>query len=546
VDPKDPVPPVTSTDRWENSLTSTSLSTTPAQVRLRPYKQAAARRDSPRITVSGAPSRSPYDRVMLGKLGDFTGSRLAPVWVSVCIAAVMGPYLVSGLRTEQLAFYGSAVMVVLTQGPALVRTLAPVRWLLLVWGAYAAVAVVGGLLPLHNDTPWESGSLLAGLDNALLPLATIVTVAHWSATHSMHRLLAAITRVLVVAMSLNAVVALAGCLFGLDSMPWLRRFWAADGTSTYVAELAEQMGRYSGVFNQPAEAGIAYTLAALSLAYLQKRHLVPALWANVGWVLIVVGGLLTLSKVFVGGLVLALLVVLAYRTHVVRTGVVALGTAAAMIGASLAGWFSGWGASVMAGWYRYSIEAGDSPLYTLTAGRFGTAGHNGPPSISVPMQPSIDGVESSAALPPAGVGQLLEEIRDEHPVFGVGARGLQVAYDSAWSEALVVGGFVGLALVGLTLVLVVGSSLARMRRLDRAHGFLLAGVVVLLLAACMGMPALTGNRESTLLWVFVVVLAFAGPADTAEQEPSEDQELPVSAPRASHAGAATGSPSSRA
>jgi hypothetical protein len=483
---------------------------------------------------------------MLGKLGDFTGSRLAPLWVSMCIAAVMGPYLVSGLRTEQLAFYGSAVVVVITQGPALLRTLAPVRWLLLVWGAYAAVAVVGGLLPLHNDTPWESGSLLAGLDNALLPLATIVTVAHWSATHSMQRLLTAITRVLVVAMSLNAVVALAGCLFGLDSMPWLRRFWAADGTSTYVAELAEQMGRFSGVFNQPAEAGIAYTLAALSLAYLQKRALVPALWANIGWVLIVVGGLLTLSKVFVGGLVLALLVVLAYRTHVVRTGVVALGTAAAMVGASLAGWFTGWGASVMAGWYRYSIEAGDSPLYTLTAGRFGSAGHNGLPSIAVPMQPSADGVEgSAAALPPTGVGQLLKEIRDDHPVFGVGARGLQVAYDSAWSEALVVGGFVGLALVGLTLLLIVGTSLLRMRRLDGAHGFLLAGVVVLTLAACMGMPALTGNRESTLLWVFVVVLGFAGRVEAPEAERSEERDLSESAPGASRAGATAGSSTSR-
>jgi hypothetical protein len=482
---------------------------------------------------------------MLGKLGDFTGSRLAPVWVSVCIAAVMGPYLVSGLRTEQLAFYGSAVVVVLTQGTALVRALAPVRWLLLVWGAYAAVAVVGGLLPVHNNTPWESGSLLAGLDNALLPLATIITVAHWCATHSMQRLLTAITRVLVVAMSLNAVVALAGCLLGLDSMPWLRIFWAADGTSTYVAELAQQMGRYSGVFNQPAEAGIAYTLAALSLAYLQKRALVPALWANVGWVLIVVGGLLTLSKVFVGGLVLALLLVLVYRTRVVRTAVVTLGTVAVMVGASLAGWFTAWGASTMAGWYRYSIEAGDSPLYTLTAGRFGAAGTDSPPSIAVPMQPSVDGVESSVdALPPTGVGQLLEEMRDEHPVFGVGARGLQVAYDSAWSEALVVGGFVGLALVLLTLLVIVVSSLLRMRRLDGVHGFLGAGVVVLTLAGCMGMPALTGNRESTLLWVFVVVLGFAGRSETPEAERSEAQQHPVSASGTSHAGAAARPPSS--
>ena len=121
---------------------------------------------------------------MLGKWGNLIAARLAPVWVTVCVAAVLGPYLVSGLRTEQLAFYGSAVAIVLTQGTALLGSLKPVRWLLLVWGAYAAIAVVGGLLPVHNGTPWESGSLVAGLDNALLPLATIVVVAHRGATHT--------------------------------------------------------------------------------------------------------------------------------------------------------------------------------------------------------------------------------------------------------------------------------------------------------------------------------------------------------------------------
>jgi hypothetical protein len=526
VDPKDPVPPVTSTDRWENSLTSTSLSGTVAFVRLRPYKQAGGRRDSRRIAGSVSSSSPPYHRLMLGKWGDFTASRLAPLWVTVCIAAVMGPYLVSGLRTEQLAFYGSAAVVVVTQGTSLVRALAPVRWVLAVWATYASIAVVGGLLPVHNDTPWESGSLLAGLDNALLPLATIITVSHWCSVYSMQRLLAAITRVLVVVMALNAVVALTGCLLGLDSMPWLRRFWAADGTSTFVAELAEQMGRYSGVFNQPAEAGIAYTLAALSLAYLQKRDLVATSWANVAWVLIVLGGMLTLSKVFVGGLVLALGLVVVYRRNAVRTSVVALGTVAAMCAASLTGWFSSWGASTMAGWYRYSIEAGDSPLYTLTAGRFGSAGTNGPPSIAVPMQPSAGGVNGDGATPalPSGVGDLMRVLSDEHPLFGVGARGLQVAYDSAWSEALVVGGLVGLGLVVLAHLVIVASSLARMRRLDGTHGLLLAAVVVLILAGSMGMPALTGNRESTLLWVFVVVLGFAG-----RPEPSGATRSPVTA-----------------
>ncbi|MDZ5661151.1 hypothetical protein HN031_06160 [Nocardioides sp. zg-1308] len=472
---------------------------------------------------------------MLGKLGEFAASRLAPVWVTACVAAVMGPYLVSGLRTEQLAFYGSAAFVVLTQARSLLRVLAPVRWLLAVWGAYAVIAVVGGLLPVDNATPWESGSLLAGLDNALLPLATIVTVAYWCSVHPLPRIMAAVARTLVVVMSLNAVVALVGCVLGLGSLPWLRRFWAADGSSTYVAELAQQMGRFSGVFNQPAEAGIAYTLAAFSLAYLQKRGLTSPTWATVGWVLVVVGGMLTLSKVFVGGLVIALVLVLAYRTRVVRTGVVAVGTVAAMVALSAAGWFASWGASTMVGWYRSSIEAGDSPLYTLTAGRFGAAGTTGPPSIAVPVAPTegatggVDaGAEPAAALP-TGVGELARVIYDEHPVFGVGARGLQVAYDSAWSEALVVGGLAGLALVVIAHLLVVGSSLLRMRALDRVHALLLAAVLVLTLAGSMGMPALTGNRESTLLWIFLVTLGFAGRTESTRLDEEHAQEVDPSA-----------------
>ena len=458
---------------------------------------------------------------MFGMSGDVPNARTRPVWVAVCVAAVLGPYLISGLRTEQLAFYGSAAYIVITQRTALVRTLGPARWILLVWSAYAVVAVVGGLLPVGNGTPWDSGSLVAGLDNALLPLATIVTVCHWCRLWSGPAVLATASRVLVGLMALNALVALAGSALGLASMPWLRRFWAADGTSTFVAELAEQMGRYSGVFNQPAEAGIAYTLALLSLAYLQKQELVRPGWTYIAWSALVVGGLLTLSKVFVGGLVLALLVVLAYRTRAVRTAVVALGTAALMVAATAAGWFSSWGASTMAGWYRYSIEVGDSPLYTVTAGRFGTPGTDGPPSIAVPMAPPADGaapgggadggaVAVEVAAPPAGTGELVRTMLDEHPVFGVGARGLHVAYDSAWSEAVVVGGLTGLGLVLLAHLLLVIAALTGFRRLDRVHAVLLAAVVVLTLAASMGLPALTGNRESTLLWIWLIVLGFAG------------------------------------
>ncbi|GAA4749411.1 hypothetical protein GCM10023350_38140 [Nocardioides endophyticus] len=441
-------------------------------------------------------------------------------WVIVCVLGVFGPYIVSGARTEQLVIYGSAAAVVVTQLPRLFQILRPALLVLGLWAAYAVVVVGGGLI-IDNHMPWPSGSLVAGVDNALLPLASIVVFTFWTSLAGSESVLRLVSWVVAWAMGANAVLAIVTTYLGLDAVPGIGRFWGAGGFDSSVAVLAEQMGRFSGVFNQPAEAGVAYSLAALGILFLARvepQAPRPVLWVLLA--LVVIGGLLTLSKVFVvGGLVLALITAITDRRNrrqSVPVGILAVGVAAGLGMANLAG---SWGASIMLNWYRVSIQAGDSFPYTLSAGRFGTPGDNGAAPSITPSAPvdtggsGTDGAGGPTTEPevplPTGLSDVAHQILDNQPVFGVGARGLQVAYDSTWTEAMIVGGVVGLVLMLLVYVVLVARWVSNRRIVPRSTSLFAGAVVLLTVGASFGMPALTGNRESTLLWMFLVPLVVA-------------------------------------
>ncbi len=105
-------------------------------------------------------------------------------------------------------------------------------------------------------------------------------------------------------------------------------------------------------------------------------------------------------------------------------------------------------------------------------------------------------------------------------MFGVGARGLTVSYDSTWIEAIIVAGSVGV----LLLLLVHLGLLVRWIRLravlPRDEMILAGAVVVLAWGSSFGMPSLTGNRESSLLWILLSILVIF-----RRSEPSADRTL---------------------
>lgn len=442
------------------------------------------------------------------------------LWPLITIACVFGPYLVGGARTEQVALIFSALTaaVVLVMSRRVAPALRPGWAVLALWTAYALTAGVGAF-SIDSRLPWGSGSLVAGLDNAFLPLATMTVTATWMQLVDRQLLLRVVSWTVVGAMAVNAFLALVTAYVGLDGVPLLRRFWAAGGEEVTVAELAAGNGRFSGVFNQPAEAGIAYSLAAFCLIFLMRSgaRVPTTVWLPV-WALLIVGGLLTLSKVFiVGGLLVAAGLVLSGRQR--RLALSASAVAVVLGSGVLAavGWLGSWGASIQLAWYVDSARAGNSWAYTLSAGRFGdSAPGMGTPSVDSSTPPVESGVPDEFAQP-GGLAELARAVLQEHPWFGVGARGLPVSYDATWVEAIIVAGLVGLICVlGVHIALLV-----RWVRLHRTLGreeWLLAGAVVLLVwGSSLGMPSLTGNRESSLMWILLSLLVvFRSPHERVE------------------------------
>ena len=262
------------------------------------------------------PTGSHYDA------GDLEGRIRAPrasaLVVILLTVAAFGPYLQrgSGLRTEQVAVY-----VLCISGP---------------WSPFnqdshsRSAASAGPVAALHSCCDGrrdrassafdlQRGKLLSGNRQLATSIAVLIVIAGAVAVRDAEYLLEVAGRIIVVGAAVNALVALASTRTDLSF--FLRPFWAQAGAATTVSESASQQGRFGGVFNQPAEAGTIYGLAALLAVYLYCRR--PWILA-IALTSISLGGILSVSKIFIfAGLPLALL-------YLIRTAVIS-GRAGALV-----------------------------------------------------------------------------------------------------------------------------------------------------------------------------------------------------------------------
>lgn len=409
--------------------------------------------------------------------------------IVVLVASAFGPYLVGGVRTEQLVIYGVAAILFLS---------APWRWLgarlpgtivsvVVVWGFYALIGAVGVIWPPVNSTPWAyQDGPFAGLDNLFLPLATLGLLVMNVRPSDAHSGLRVIAKAIGLLGAINGAVALVQTRVDLTSV--LRPFWAASDPMTgepTVSELAATLGRYSGIFNQPAEAGMLYGIAGLCLIYVyaeRPRMLYPALT----WV--VVGGILSVSKVFLlVGAPIILWQIWGRANGKVLAAVTAMIAAVGLAQSRVVEWA---GLDYLLRLFAPGQIEGTSLVALYTAGRFG----------------------SDSTL-----RAVVAETLSREPLFGFGATGLRVPYDNAWVEAAVVAGLVGA--ICYTIVLVIWAYVAN--QLSGREGALAWGLVLLAAGSSLGVPALTANRAGMLLWAVMVLLML----EVAHQERSHPETL---------------------
>lgn len=382
--------------------------------------------------------------------------------------AAFGPYLVGGVRTEQATVYVFTLAALLA-----LPHLKPSAWsFLLPWAGILLMAAVTLVAPVIESVPWEAGSLVSGLDNFLLPVAVMLIAWTLVKRAAAVPALTTVARVVVWASVLNAIVAIASTRVDLSA--FLRVFWGSAGTEETTAANAETMGRFSGIFNQPAEAGVVYSLALLLAVWLYRRRpglLYPAL------AVLTVGSILTVSKIvlFIGLPLAAWYLFRSYRLGGKLLTVGAVGGVFAVVAGS--GFVQEWeGFDYFT--RLFEVPQGDAVDF-YTAGRWA----EGSPMLRV-------------------VGEVLAS----RPLNGFGFAGLEVAYDSAWTEVIVVAGLFGAALLAVVFVQVfryaLGTADQGLRRLFVLVALLLAG-------GSLGLPVLTANRVATLVWLVVALLVLA-------------------------------------
>ncbi|MGW9268914.1 hypothetical protein [Microbacterium sp. NPDC055599] len=393
-------------------------------------------------------------------------SRVAGFVVTTLALATFGPYLWESIRTEQAAVYGLFLLML----PLVFSRFRPQGGLrfFIPWTLYIVIATLGVIAPSAGEMPYEAGSFLGGMDNVLAPLALMFLI--WSVVpeHDAERLLKRFAKIVAVAMAVNGAIAVLSTR--VDVAAFMRPFWASEDSTT-TADLAAQLGRYSGIFNLPSEAGALYGVAGLGAIYAwNNRPVLVALLVT----LMTLGGLISVSKVFIFGGLPAIVLYWFWSQRGGRKVAAIFGLVLIALGVLQSGVFAEWtGANYLGRLFVTSGNQGFLELYS--AGRFDT-----------------DSTFTTV------IGQVLAY----NPLTGVGAAGWKMPYDGAVAEALIVGGVIGLLLLGF----VTAAMFTLPRGLDKSGQWFAFMLAVVTVAGSAGFSPLTANRISTVTWVMITLL----------------------------------------
>jgi hypothetical protein len=421
--------------------------------------------------------------------GDAVRSERVALWQAGAVGlSVFGPYVAGAARTEQIVVFALAAWVLVTGWPRMIHAPFGPLPFLVVWFGLLAVMTVSTVFRPFDPGFFGFQPPSHALAAYLIPVAMMVLTWWWSLLAEPVTVLRVVAPVVVCGMCVNAVIQWVQLGAGNAALGILPQFWDAAPSSGSVAALAATDGRYTGIFDQPAETGIASGVALLLLIWLARQHAWRSTWVAVAAVLVVSGGVITLSKVF-------LLAALPAAAVTVLRGYARVRVIAAAAAAAGAAWLAGT-AGLLPGWHAGGayLTALTHPTGSLTAvytaGRYGSGGT---------LTPEFTDVMRAA------------------PIAGFGAGGLDTAYDSLWQQAFIVAGIMGVVLMAAVVVMLARRLVTLRCIVARREWQLATGVLFLAVASSAGIPSLTANRAGTLLWLVLGLLLCSRGPDVARQ-----------------------------
>ena len=221
------------------------------------------------------------------------------------IVAAFGIYLTDfGLRVEHLVIYSLfciSLPVHMLEKTHLIR----VRPLFLLAMLFSVNFLWLLLITLVSTEKGNLRAILANADNFIIPTAIIFLMSAFLRRiiqQDAQRILVKVCDLLVLILAINGLMTVIHVITGESFFfePFMAPADPLTGRTVWDGSL--NMGRYIGVFSTPFEAGITYTLGIFAWVHAAKLRRRSSMSWQVLLVLIVVGGILSVSKAFLLGL----------------------------------------------------------------------------------------------------------------------------------------------------------------------------------------------------------------------------------------------------
>jgi hypothetical protein len=229
-----------------------------------------------------------------------------PLALYFILIASMGPYVYKnfGIRTDHVIVY-SIFLLFLIKNKKI--SLASLQIFILL--------IIGSILPLVGEylMDFESNifQILSGMDNHIIFAITFYITSTIFIKENSQDMFYKITLFYINILCINSLITLISSV--VDISEYLNIFHNTtieniDYGIESVSMASSKMNRFSGIFDQPLESGFAYSLGLISLIYIFKKMNLPSFQFYMYVLLLVMGGILSISKVFIyGGLLLAVI-----------------------------------------------------------------------------------------------------------------------------------------------------------------------------------------------------------------------------------------------
>jgi len=408
----------------------------------------------------------------------FSMKRYSKLTLALMIVAAFGPYIIPylGIRLEHIVIYTFLIITLIyyTKAYRISTYFLP---FVFIW---LTIILWTGTVTFFIDSGYRNYyAVIAGFENYFQPLAIIFIMAFLLCALGKQDIkghIVGVSYLAIILLALNSVWNLTGMI--VDLMPVNIYFWAGRGADiSTVAQRASILGRYTGIFNQPIEAGLMYSLGLLLWAYIvSSKDKIRARDALL-LILLIINGLLSVSKVFLfGGLPLFIAYIIHESIHKnsfikhLKSLIIIVPTVY-LLNILLSNYWRGYDYLM-----RFFIESNGDNLAT---GLLGTR-------------------YSSETT----VMRNFEQTWAESPFYGFGF-GAHGPFDNGYLEFFMQGGVLALLLSCLLFVVLLYYAVQYRSKESRLEAKTLIWLQLLVIGASLGGSTITANRFSVLFWVLV-------------------------------------------